>query len=114
MMKRLSLAGAAMLFTATGVSAQAVPLPVKAPAIDSARTDSIRPDTTRRDSTRRDSSKVKELIKWAAEDSVMTALLQRKDYQATKYQGDKVTFNAATKAITIIGRRAGVSRGGAL
>src|SRR5437773_8586255 len=41
--------------------------------------DSIRPDTSRRpltkaDSARLDSAKVKELIKWAAEDSVMTAL----------------------------------------
>lgn len=94
-------------------------MPVTPRVRDTVRVDSIRPDTTKRpltkaDSARRDSAKVKELIKWAAEDSVMTALMNRKDYNVTRYQGDKVTFNAETKAITIIGRRAGVSREGAI
>jgi hypothetical protein len=105
--------------SASVARAQAVPIPASPPVRDSIRIDSIRPDTTKRpltraDSLRRDSAKVKELIKWAAEDSVMTALMNRKDFNVTRYQGDKVTFNAETKAITIIGRRAGVSREGAI
>ena len=111
---RPALVLAALACSAVSATAQAVPLPVRAPARDTVRTDSIRPDTARRDSARRDTAKVKELIKWEPEDSVMTALLQRENYEATKYQGDKVTFDAATKAITIVGRRAGVSRSGAL
>ncbi|MDQ6717892.1 MAG: hypothetical protein M3Z17_06045 [Gemmatimonadota bacterium] len=100
--------------TARLARAQAVPLPARAPSVhDSVRVDSIKP-SAKPDSLNRDSSKVKELLKWEKEDSVMTALLNRKDYNATRYQGDKVTFNAATKGITIIGRRAGVSREGAI
>ncbi len=114
MLKRVLVASALFACTAGSASAQAVPMPVRQPAIDSVRTDSVRTASAHRDSVRRDSTKVKELIKWADEDSVMKALLQRQNYEGTKYQGDKVTFNAATKAITIVGRRAGISRGGAL
>ena len=122
--------GFAIVCITSHASAQAVPIPVRpvAPArtprdtikSDSTRTDSIIPDTakkipmTKADSAKADSAKAKVLIKWGADDSVMKALMNRKDYSVTRYQGDKVTFNAATKAITIIGRRAGVSREGAI
>lgn len=103
---RSALVAAMALFC--GVSSargQAVPIPPNRPPPR---------DTARADSAKRDSAKVKALIKWSAEDSVMTALMNRKDYSATRYQGDKVTFNAETKAITIVGRRAGVSRDAAI
>ena len=102
---RVIVAAAALVCAAGSAGAQAVPMPTSRTA---AR------DTVRADSARRDSAKIKDLIKWSAEDSVMTALMQRREYTATRYQGDKVTFNAATKAITIVGRRAGVSREGAI
>lgn len=94
----------ATLAFAAPAAAQAVPMPVRR----------VAPDTTKADSAKGDSAKVKTLINWSAEDSVMKALMERRDYTATRYQGDKVTFNASGRAITIIGRRAGVSRGGAL
>ncbi|MBA3646118.1 MAG: hypothetical protein H0W63_08050, partial [Gemmatimonadaceae bacterium] len=89
MLKRVLVASALFACTAGSASAQAVPMPVRQPAIDSVRTDSVRTASAHRDSVRRDSTKVKELIKWADEDSVMKALLQRQNYEGTKYQGDK-------------------------
>jgi lipopolysaccharide export system protein LptA len=69
-----------------------------------------RPDTARRDSTKADSAKGRELIKWNEADSVMTALMKRQGYTATRYQGDKAVFNAQTHTLQLNGKKAGVNR----
>ena len=66
-------------------------------------------DTLRRDSA--DTTKSKILIKWEDPDSMTTALLDRKGYEITRYQGVKVTFNAKDRTLYLEGGPAGVSRG---
>jgi hypothetical protein len=68
-------------------------------------------DTTRADSTRADSTKVKTLIQWEEPDSVMAELLKRSGFEVTRYQGDKVTFNAKDRTLYLEGVPAGVGRG---
>ena len=46
-------------------------------------------DTSARDTTR--------LVEWAEPDSVMAELLARAGYLATRYQGDRVIFDAKAK-----------------
>ncbi len=56
---------------------------------------------------------MKELIKWNEADSVMTALMQRQGYTATRYQADRAVFNAQTHTLFLDGAkgvRAGVNR----
>ncbi len=55
-------------------------------------------DTAARDSTARDSTLA---VKWAPPDSVMQALMNRKGYSTTRYQGGMLTFDALTQAIRI-------------
>jgi lipopolysaccharide export system protein LptA len=83
---------------------------VKTPPIQVRDTLRARPDTARRDSTKADSAKGRELIKWNAPDSVMTALMTRQGYTATRYQGDKAVFNAQTHTLELNGKKAGVNR----
>ena len=68
-----------------------------------------RPDTLRRDSTA-DSTRSKELIKWNEVDSVMKVLMTRPGYSATRYQGDRVVFDARTRVLNLKGKKAGVER----
>ncbi|HEX8723993.1 MAG TPA: putative LPS assembly protein LptD [Gemmatimonadaceae bacterium] len=63
-------------------------------------------DTTRHDSTA--------AVKWATPDSVMQALINRKGYTITRYQGGVLSFDAVTQAIQIVAgeaRTAAVQRG---
>ena len=88
-----------------GISAQVRSVPP-------ARRDTVRPrpDSLGRDTTRRDSTASKELIKWNEADSVMKALMLRQGYTATRYQGDQVIYDARTRTLHLIGKKAGVSR----
>lgn len=90
-----------------------------------------RPDTTRRlpgDTLRRagtdslgrpggaagDTTRPRELVEWLPTDSTLDALLQKPGYQATRYQGRTVVFDAAGKVLELRGApgaRAAVSRG---
>jgi hypothetical protein len=70
-------------------------------------TDSVRPG----DSTKVDSAQAKTLIKWEEADSVTQALLAKKGYDVTRYQGVKVTFNAKQRTLYLEGSPAGVGRG---
>jgi lipopolysaccharide assembly outer membrane protein LptD (OstA) len=90
---------------ALSVSAQVRPVPI-------ARRDTVRPrpDSLGRDTTKRDSTASKELIKWNEPDSVMKALMVRSGYTATRYQGDQVVYDARTRTLHLIGKKAGVSR----
>jgi hypothetical protein len=56
-------------------------------------------DTT----VRRDTVK---LVEWAEPDSVMRELLARAGYIATRYQGERVIFNASGKEIIVLGNAA--------
>ena len=56
----------------------------------------------------------KKLVDWAEEDSVMRALREREGYVVTRYQGDTVVFDAATRALTLVGDPSAVARGEAL
>ena len=80
-----------------------------------------RPDTARPagprvpgDTTAATDSSKKQLVEWAAEDSVMRALRERPGYIVTRYQGDTVVFDAATRALTLTGDPSAVARGEAL
>ncbi|MGQ0641534.1 MAG: putative LPS assembly protein LptD [Gemmatimonadaceae bacterium] len=70
----------------------------------------VRTDTfARRDTLQR----TKEIINWVAPDSVMTALMSRPGYVATRYQGDTVIFRALQRMLRLLGgdsSRAGVER----
>jgi len=68
-----------------------------------------RPDTLHRDSTA-DSTRSKELIKWNEVDSVMKVLMTRPGYSATRYQADRVVFDARTRMLNLKGKKAGVER----
>jgi len=80
---------------------QRVPLPTR-PTRDTItnrpRTQPRQPgDTTVRDTLQRD------LVQWAPEDSVMQALLAREGYVVTRYQANKVTFDAADRRMNLRG-----------
>jgi hypothetical protein len=73
----------------------------------------VRADTGKNGRAGRDSSgkRIKvDLIKWEETDSTMDALLKRANFSVTKYQGDKVTFDANKRDLTLQGKPAGVLR----
>ena len=74
---------------------------------------SVRPDISVRDSAARDSTR-RELVKWAEADSVMRLLLERRGYTATRYQGDRVVFDAKVRTLDLTGDPAAVARGATL
>lgn len=90
------------------------------------RPDSVRRDTlrTRADSLRADSlagrdslgrpRQKAELVKWVETDSVMQALMERRGYSVTRYQGDRVQFVAKERTLIIEGSPSAVSRDDAL
>ncbi len=65
-------------------------------------------DTAATDTTRR------ELVKWVEPDSVMRALLERRGYTATRYQGDRVVFDAKVRILDLTGDPGAVGRGATL
>src|SRR5687767_4938252 len=79
----------------------ALPLRAQQPPPAGARQAPRAQDTTARDTT--------SLVEWAEPDSVMTELLARAGYLATRYQGDRVIFDAKGKEIIVLGN-AGVGR----
>ncbi len=76
----------------------------------------VRPDAPRLvkapgDTTRDTLSRVKPLVNWVSDsDSVAKALVKMPGYRATRYQGDKVVFDAESKALRIEGAPAAVGR----
>jgi hypothetical protein len=72
-----------------------------------------RRDTTRRDTTAADSA-YSARLRLAPPDSVMQALLRKAGYTVTRYEGDRVTFDAENDLFQILGgasKRAIVQRG---
>ena len=76
----------------------ALPLNAQQPPPAPARQAPTPGDTIRRDTTR--------LVEWAEPDSVMAELLARAGYIATKYQGERVIFDAKRKEIIVLGNAA--------
>jgi hypothetical protein len=76
----------------------APPLGAQQPRPPSARQAPGAPDTTGRDTTR--------LVEWAEPDSIMQELLSRAGYIATRYQGERVIFDAKGKEIIVLGSAA--------
>lgn len=79
------------------------------------RADSVARDTIRtlrigRDSLRRDTTH-KELVEWQEADSVARALLERPGFTATRYQGERVIFDARTRTLRLEGTPSAVTRG---
>jgi len=63
------------------------------------------------DTTRDTLPLVKPLVNWASDtDSVAKALMKMPGYRTTRYQGDKVVFDAQSKALRIEGTPAAVGR----
>ena len=75
-----------------------LPLQAQQPPPSAARQARGGQDTTARDTTR--------LVEWAEPDSVMADLLARSGYLATRYQGDRVIFDARRKEIIVLGNAA--------
>lgn len=73
-------------------------LSAQQPRPPAARQAPVAGDTARRDTTR--------LVEWAEPDSVMRELLARAGYIATRYQGDRVLFDARGKEIIVLGNAA--------
>lgn len=111
--------------------AQAVPvatitlLALACIALDSRPARAQRPDTvltgvrrplaaTPRDTTRPspppDTTAPRPLVTWADSDSVAQALLARPGYRATRYQGERVRFDALRRTLRIVGTPAAVGR----
>ena len=70
-------------------------------------------DTTRRDTTAADSA-MRARLTLSAPDSIMEALARRPGYTVTRYEGDRVTFDAQNDLFQILGiesKRAIVQRG---
>jgi LptD protein len=75
------------------------PLFAQQPPTPAPRQTPVAADTT----VRRDTAR---LVQWAEPDSVMLDLLARAGYIATKYQGERVLFDAKNKEIIVIGNAA--------
>ena len=106
-MRRWRVVGLALimgLVALTTLRAQRLPRPqIQAP----------RRDTTRRDTTGVDSAMAAKL-RLSPPDSVMQALLRKSGYTVTRYEGDRVTFDAQNDLFQILGaasKRAIVQRG---
>ena len=107
-MRRWRVVGLALimgLLALTTLRAQRLPRPqIQAP----------RRDTTRRDTTGVDSAMAAKL-RLSPPDSVMQALLRKSGYTVTRYEGDRVTFDAQNDLFQILGaasKRAIVRRHG--
>lgn len=97
-MRPLGVVLGMLLVLGAEVSAQAGGPPVR-------RDPPTRGDTQRRgagaDSARADTT-TKELVKWAESDPVIDSLLAKAGYTVTRFQGRRVTFDAARKILTLI------------
>ena len=90
----------------TGAAADTLKKPLTAADTIRARADSIRKSRLaglEAVQQRRD-------IQWAAEDSVMGALLGREGYSITKYQGTSVVFKALEHTMLLLGQKAQVAK----
>ncbi len=135
-----ALLGVAALWTLSGAKAEGQERrtradSVRADSIKRAVADSVRADSVRRafadsirgpvapgdtvrakaDSIRkqligREAVAAKIDVQWAPPDSVMQALMAKRGYSITRYQGDSVTFGAENRTMTLQGRRAIVER----
>jgi lipopolysaccharide assembly outer membrane protein LptD (OstA) len=96
----LTLLLASPLLAVTAAGAQ-VPIP-RVP---------VQPPTTRGGAEPAPLNRDKLLVEWAEPDSIMKELLARSGYSTVQYQGDKVTFDAITKLLTMRGKPSAVRRG---
>src|SRR5688572_14823272 len=102
---RMLLIGAALVAPWASIDAQirsVVPMPRD--------TVKPRPDPARPDTLRPDSAGTRELVRWNETDSVMQALMARPGYSGTRYQGNRVVFDAETRTLDLDGDRAAIGR----
>jgi hypothetical protein len=62
-------------------------------------------DSVVRDSLRKLGDTTHKMVKWLEPDSAMQSLLDRPDFQVTRYQGANAQFNATNRELQIEGRR---------
>ena len=109
----LCLAGASVAWPGGAGAQQAGALPAARAAVpgDSARA-GVRGDTTRRRPVAApgDTGRKAELVQWEPTDSVMDALIARKGFHVTRYQGNRVLFDATRRDLRLSGRPAAVNR----
>ena len=82
-------------------------------AADTGRLRAAPDSARRRESVGRgglDSAKAKLEVTWAEPDSTMAALLARRGYNVTRYQGNMVVFKALEHTMNLVGKRAAVQR----
>ncbi|HEX5830349.1 MAG TPA: putative LPS assembly protein LptD, partial [Gemmatimonadaceae bacterium] len=120
--RRLACAAGVFLFLLLGGAAEVaaqVPAPrdtARAPrdtfAVPIPRADTLRAESPRADTLPSDSTvRPKVTVEWAEDDSVMRALRGRPGWVATRYQGERVVFQARDRQLTLVGHRAAVERG---
>jgi lipopolysaccharide transport LptD-like protein len=100
----VALGALAVMAATSPLHAQRLPRPNLQPA---------RRDTTHRDTTAADSAMAARL-KLSPPDSVMQALMHKRGYSTTRYEGERVTFDAQNDLFQILalkGKRAIVQRG---
>ena len=108
-MKSLGIA-LALVFSVAGAGwAQVRPPqpPTPRPGVTTRPLDSLRAG---RDTTGSDTTAVREIVQWTEPDSIMRALMARAGYSVTRYQGKTVVFDAAGRALNLVGNRAAVAR----
>ena len=109
-MRRLAFLAAVLVLLPALAQGQGRP-PTRLPAVRGPVRQQPQRDTVPRapgDTSRagRDSTAKRELVKWAADDSVMAALLHRDSTTATRYQADEVVFQATGRQIILNGNAA--------
>ena len=103
----------ALLVSVASVVQAQVKRPLVKPdaTVDTIPRDTIPRAKTSSDSLRDTLKAVKPLVTWRSDsDSVATALMKMPGYTVTRYQGDRVIFDAQTKVLRILGTPAAVGR----
>ncbi|CAN5346146.1 hypothetical protein BH23GEM2_BH23GEM2_08000 [soil metagenome] len=101
---------------AVSTAGDTLPRPIVRPSVpDTGAAARVARNTARVRAARGDTAAAPaELVTWPEADSVERSLLERRDYVATRYRGDRVTFNALTRGLEVHGAPAAVGRGQAL
>ena len=112
-MRRRLATAVLCLAGAMALPLQAQVRPTRPPVRQPTSQPAVRPDTVRRDTTTVDSA-VAARLRMSAPDSIMQSLLTRRGYTVTRYEGQRVTFDAENQRLEIIAgetKKAIVQRG---
>ena len=95
-----------LVLAAAPVAAEAQQPPRRPVRTGEPVTREARPDSAGRAGATDTTRAHRELVQWSAPDSLMSALMARAGYVATRYQADTVIFDAVSREIVLIGNAA--------